>query len=258
MDWDSPHDGSTAAASTAPGRLTAALLHDAAEHAPFAGVECDSSEVTLWRPAPGVQVAVPAHYTPTYAYPLIVWLCEEGTSEWTVDGWLDRISPRNYIAVGLRRELYWRSRRSGDPGGPGCQARIGLSRFASTLRRIASELRVHPDRRYVAGAGSAGRVAIEWLLRRPDWFAGGIVIDVDQPSAAAWRMLTPGLCRQRLLWVETGLTSGEALGHPDPTALRCLGLRVEEWRPLAHVDWPVVAARMDDWIMADIPTAVVR
>lgn len=257
MDWEAGHDGSATAEWKGPHRLAVELLREEgrAEGLLAEGGD-DHPQVTLWRPAPGARVAIPAHYTPTYAYPLLVWLCDETASEADIGRWLERISPRNYIALGLRRDLY--SRPSKEESADLQRLRMHLARYAGVVRRVASELRLHPERRYVAGAGAAGRVAVEWLLHRPEWFAGGIAIDVDRPAAAAWRSMTPGLCRQRLLWIETALTAGGQPESPDPVALRCLGLRVDEWRPIESVSWDVVAERMNHWIMTDIPTAVLR
>lgn len=256
MDWEAGHDGSATAEWKGPNRLVVELLREAGRPEGILAAGGDHPHVTLWRPAPGAQVAIPAHYTPSYAYPLLVWLCDDAASEADIGRWLERISPRNYIALGLRRDLYGRHRKeaSADP----LHVRMSLPRYASVVRRVAGELRLHPERHYVAGAGSAGRIAIEWLLRRPDWFAGGIVIDVDRPAAAAWRTIPPGLCRQRLLWIETALTASGQPESPDPVALRCLGLRVDEWRPIESASWGNVADRMNHWIMTDIPTAVLR
>lgn len=254
MDWAAGHDGSATAEWKGSPRLSVELFREGDGSAELLAEGGDHPQVTLWRPAPGARVAIPAHYTPTYAYPLLVWLCDETTSEGDIGRWLERISPRNYIALGLRRDLY--SRPSKEASADLRHLGMSLARYAAVVRRVAAELRLHPERHYVAGAGVAGRIAIEWLLRRPEWFAGGIAIDVDRPAASAWRTMTPGLCRQRLLWIETALTASGQPESPDPVALRCLGLRVDEWRPIESVSWDNVSDRMNHWIMSDIPTAI--
>ena len=52
---------------------------------------------------------VPDNYSPGYAYPLIVWFHDDGQNEQDVARCVPRISPQNYLGVGLRAPLPLRS-----------------------------------------------------------------------------------------------------------------------------------------------------
>ena len=45
---------------------------------------------------------VPEHYEASYAYPLLVWLHSDHSSEYELDGLMQSLSLRNYAAVAIR------------------------------------------------------------------------------------------------------------------------------------------------------------
>ena len=45
---------------------------------------------------------LPLHYTPSYEYPLVIWLHSNGFNENQIDHVMPYISLRNYVGVGIR------------------------------------------------------------------------------------------------------------------------------------------------------------
>jgi len=235
----------------------------------------DQPAVGCWRPAPGALLALPEHYMPGYAYPLLIWLSDVGRSEREVGDWLQAISSRNYVALGLNSALYVGS--AGQRGDRGEASQVGLERVGWMLRRVERACRLHPARRYVAGRGSLAAAAVEWALRRPQWFRGAIGFDPPPRVASSFRRTGAGHHRQRVLWMP-GRTAADAAGSlADAVALRCLGLEVDllphpiagdpgehdrsasdggERGSDAAATWLSAAERINAWIMAEIPTAV--
>jgi hypothetical protein len=240
-----PSGNRVAAALLNGGLPTTALLPDCTE----------AARPSLWTPAPGAVVVLPERYTPTYAYPALIWLAEPGACETSVRTWLEEISTRNFVGIGLRPELY-AARSSGRPAVTSAGLRPGLARFGSLLASLDHWVRLHPQRRYVAGARDAAHVAIGWLLSRPDWFAGGIAMDPPPVMHTAWRADSPLPAGCRLLWMSQ--TSADLTGGDDvqPMALRCLGIDVSLQASRSPEDVAGRAATINRWVLESIATAV--
>ncbi|MFV0444076.1 MAG: hypothetical protein ACK5Q5_10945 [Planctomycetaceae bacterium] len=219
--------------------------------------DCTESDgLTVWQAAPGGVVVLPEHYAPTYAYPALIWLAEQGDDEFAIRRWLEEISARNFVGIGLRPELYAPASMSasGTTQVSSTAVRPGLARFLSLLRSIEPWVRLHPDRRYVAGTGRAARTAVQWLLDRPQAFAGAIVIHPAATSAASWRTSGPMNSPRRVLWVCDG--NEPTTADADTLALECLGVRLETVTSDAASSTLALSAEINRWVLSHISTAV--
>jgi phospholipase/carboxylesterase len=206
----------------------------------------DSDRVTLWTPAPGAIVALPQHHEPDYAYPLLLWLPDESQTEAEAAVWLERISRRNYVALGLRPALF-----SG--GGRGS----AFDRLNYVVRRVESEVQIHSQRRYLAGVGHSGGLAIDWLLERPQSFAGAIAIDAENRPTFAARVPRDRLVGRRLLWARTSTTESVEPSPASLAAMQALGVEVDRWRPDVPGDLLEQLGRfIDGWILSAVPSTI--
>lgn len=215
-----------------------------------------ADELTVWQAAPGAAVVLPERYTPTYAYPALIWLAEPGEDELAIRRWLQEISERNFVGIGLRPELYAPNATSSSElaarGDVSC--RSGLARFQSLLQSIEPWVRLHPDRRYIAGSGQAARTAVKWLLTRPKAFAGAIAVRPQTSSSIAWRAAAPLGTARRVLWIED--RSADAASQADLVALKCLGLQVTAVTDSDTEPSTALAAKINRWVLSSIDTAI--
>ena len=120
-------------------------------------------------------VAVPDGYEPGYAYPLVVWLHDTGSSEHTLHATLRGASDRNYLGLAVRGAA------CGGAGGTGFgwpdRAIADLAaRLPDLVAAVKAEWNVHTERVYLAGHGSGADAAADLLAARPDWFAGAALL----------------------------------------------------------------------------------
>ena len=82
----------------------------------------------------------PMHYTPGYAYPLIVWLHGHGGDERQLQRVMPSVSMQNYMAVALRGiEMPDEEKRGGRPT-DGCKPRNTFSRRSSAFSTLSTWL----------------------------------------------------------------------------------------------------------------------
>lgn len=128
---------------------------------------------------------VPRSYEPGYAYPLVVWLHSDSSSEMELDGIMESLSQQNYIAIAPR----------GNVKAPGSQRRF---QWGTTLTDCAaaedlvwesvhaamSSLSIHPDRIFLAGFGGGATMA-QWIgLKYPEQVAGVVSLSGAFPRTA--------------------------------------------------------------------------
>jgi phospholipase/carboxylesterase len=133
------------------------------------------------RPPVEYAVALPSSYTPRYAYPVIVWFHDEGGDERDVREWLPRLSPQNYLGLGLRGPL---PVADGLPAqrrwSLGCQHLNWLEeQLAVALMETARQFSIHAERIVAAGIGTGATLALQMLLRRPELFAAAACLNAD-------------------------------------------------------------------------------
>lgn len=148
------------------------------------------------------RLCLPEGYTPGYAYPLIVWLHDEGSDAEEIDDILPRISERNYIGIALQGNVA----RPVRCGWSSSEDRLPavLDQLNELVEAVADRFPIHPQRKYLAGFGAGGTLAWEVLLRQPSQWTGAICLSGEYPKIdhplAMFREL-----QQRRLLVSTGL-----------------------------------------------------
>jgi phospholipase/carboxylesterase len=118
-------------------------------------------------------IALPQHFEPNYAYPLVVWLHPSGFDEHHSQWVLPRISTRNYMAVGVRGLNCGDARWYGWPQTPRGIVRA-TGRIEQAIAAVEAEYRIHPRRIFIGGQRAGGTMAFRAALWRPDLFAGAI------------------------------------------------------------------------------------
>ena len=118
---------------------------------------------------------LPLHYTPSYAYPMVVWLHCNGFNEHQIDTVMPHISVRNYVGVGIRGS------RAADTMGHkfdwhDSPASIAAAHEAvcEAVDEAAERFSIHGSRVVLAGYRDGGTMAQRIAFRDPDRFAGVI------------------------------------------------------------------------------------
>lgn len=115
-------------------------------------------------------VQLPENYEARYAYPLVVWFHGNGSSESEITSVMPNISDRNFIGLSLRGNVALDS----GFGWSASETEIDelLKDVEAQVRTCRREYHIHSERIYLAGFASGALVAMELLLRRPEWFGG--------------------------------------------------------------------------------------
>jgi phospholipase/carboxylesterase len=140
---------------------------------------------------------LPEGYEPGYAYPLIVWLHNDGGDEMDLDEVMPRISERNYIGVSLRGNVL-RSVRFGWSSAEDRLAEI-LAQLHEVVEAVADRFSVNPHRKYLAGFGAGGTLAWEILLRQPSHWTGAMCLSSRFPEIEHPLAMFRELQQRRLL-----------------------------------------------------------
>lgn len=119
-------------------------------------------------------VLAPLHYERNYAYPLLVWLHDDGGSERELNRVMPLVSLRNYVSVAVRgvmpvaRGYSW----------PQAAESIGTaeSRVADAVNDVKERFNVNAERVYLAGRGAGGTMALRLALRSSQAYAGAASI----------------------------------------------------------------------------------
>ena len=128
-----------------------------------------------------VALFVPSGYEENYAYPLVIWFHDEGSSEAELDLVMNAIGDQNYCGLAIRGnvnlsgpdEFGW-SGNSLEFGAVPLRKLINI-----TARRLRRAFHIHSERIFVAGSGSGADVALKLFAECPQWFSGAIAIDPD-------------------------------------------------------------------------------
>lgn len=126
---------------------------------------------------------VPEHYESGYAYPLLVWLHSDHSSEYEVDHVMQSLSLRNYVAVGLRGNRS--SNRSSQVFRWGCSVTdyaLNEECIFHAIEEIAGSMSIDTSRIFLGGFGKGAMLA-QWVgLRNPEQVAGVIACNGPFPS----------------------------------------------------------------------------
>ncbi len=135
----------------------------------------------LAAPATESSTFLPLHYEPSYRYPLIVWLHDQGSDMNQLSQVMAEISLRNYVAVAPRaprgdayRGYFWED----DPA----QVQLAQDSINAAIDRALSDHSINPSRIFIGGFGAAGTMALRAGLERPDVFRGVFSINGCLPE----------------------------------------------------------------------------
>ncbi len=124
----------------------------------------------------------PIHYEPGYAYPLIVWLHDNGGNEQELRQVMPLVSMRNYVAIAPRGTVEGRTsgrygwRQNGDA------IEAANSRILDCINVAKDRFNIHPDRIFIIGRGAGGTMAVRTAWNAPDHFAGVVTMNGPLPT----------------------------------------------------------------------------
>ena len=131
--------------------------------------------------APHYALFAPLHYERGYAYPLLIWLHDDGGSERELARLMPHVSVRNYVAAAARGVDVSSGRRGyswDNAPESACEAAERVSECIDAAKR---RFNVHGARVFIAGQGAGGTMALRLALRFPEWFAGAASIGGAMP-----------------------------------------------------------------------------
>jgi phospholipase/carboxylesterase len=132
---------------------------------------------------------VPEYYEPNYAYPLLIWLHDEGGSERDLLRIMPEISNRNYFGLSARGPLEARTDQPGYRWSHLIDDAIAIeNELYEHVGRLRRMYHIHSERVFIGGCGDGATAAMRAGLRRPEWFAGvaaigGHMPEMDKPLA---------------------------------------------------------------------------
>jgi phospholipase/carboxylesterase len=114
--------------------------------------------------APGVALFAPIHYERRYAYPLLIWLHGDNSSERELRQLMPLVSVRNYVGAAARgaaieepnAHYTWRQTAA--------DVDAAADSVAQCIEHAQNRYHIHPDRIYVAGHGAGGTMALRLAL----------------------------------------------------------------------------------------------
>ena len=134
----------------------------------------DSSESVIQLPLKHIALFRPEHYEPGYAYPLVIWLHPDSSSEHALHEIMPQISTRNYLGLSFRAPAI--NPKAPEKGYYWPDSHLFVKQFAEqiqqTIQEFSKVLNIHEQRIYLAGTGTGCSVATKLLLQTPDLFAG--------------------------------------------------------------------------------------
>lgn len=204
---------------------------------------------------------VPEHCEPRYPYPLLVWLEHGPANSDEFHALMERVSPRNYLGLLIPSTASQASSREGEPFGADVQP-VLENEVREAVRRVRRDYRVHSERIYVAGFGTAASLSLELLLHRPDWFAGAAAFGGGLPDGGTPLLRYRELRDKRVL-LAAGIDSDATLQNVVRSArlLYTAGLSIAAHIPhegmcdSAEKPADKLLRRLDEWLMQGIWSA---
>ncbi|HEX6963883.1 MAG TPA: alpha/beta hydrolase-fold protein [Lacipirellula sp.] len=131
---------------------------------------------------PHYALFAPLHYERGYAYPLLVWLHNEGGNERELRQLMPHVSVRNYVAAAPRGGL---PTERGSRSFAWEQSAAGISDAAERVRECVDvaqqRFNVHAQRVFIAGHGAGGTMALRLALQFPEWFTAAASLGGRMP-----------------------------------------------------------------------------
>jgi phospholipase/carboxylesterase len=202
---------------------------------------------------------LPVHYTPSYKYPLIVWLHSNGYNENQIDHVMPYISTRNYIGVGVR------ANKAADSVGHRFdwhQSAFGIAAtqesIVDSVEETIARFSVNTDRIILAGYREGGTMALRIAMREPNRFAGAISVGGRMPEGSLRNLNQLRERRMQMLWQwsERNADYTDSNFKSDCQGAMAAGCRVDVRQYPGHDEMDTVVLRdIDDWIMRQIVTS---
>lgn len=204
-----------------------------------------------------VAIYVPERYEEHYAYPLVIWFHSNDTDEDQLEDFMNAMSSQNYIGLSLRANSY-----CGSTGGYRW-ATNGLQFGDVALRdllhmttcRLRRAFHIHSERIFVAGSGGGADAAMQVLIQRPSWFAGGIFLDsAGQPDLLQSERLTDLRGKPMLQTLSRDISNEQLARHVEAVRLlRAAGANVQvELKDRAIDPCSGEVRFIDHWIMSQL------
>jgi phospholipase/carboxylesterase len=127
---------------------------------------------------------VPENYEPNYAYPLVVWMHSDSSSELELDEVMCALSRRNYVGISPRANLLSKGgRRRYRWGKTNTDCAVAEDLVWECVQAAMENLSIHPDRIFLAGFGGGGTMA-QWIgLKYSAQVAGVVSLSGPFPKA---------------------------------------------------------------------------
>ena len=201
-----------------------------------------------------VSIYVPERYEEGYAYPLVVWFHSDANDEDQLEDVMSAISSQNYVGLALRgnREL---------ENAGGFRWDVSSLQFGSvplqnllhvTTCRLRQAFHIHSERIFLAGSGNGADSALQMLVQRPEWFAGGILLDPSGRGNCLKSDRLTGLRGKRMLVSVSRTCPADTLARNVEAVrlLRSAGANVDVELTDQPVDPTSSEVRMlDHWMM---------
>ena len=199
---------------------------------------------------------LPVHYTPSYHYPLIIWLHSNGFNENQVDHVMPHISVRNHLGVGIRAtkavdNLGHRFDWHHSPAG----IAAAQEAVAEAIEDACERFSVHNSRIVLAGYREGGTMALRLAMREPERFAGVISLGGRMPKGSIRNLHQLRERRLPMLW-QWGRENDQYTDvnlKADCRMTMAIGGRVEVRQYPGDDEMDTIVLRdVDDWIMRRI------
>ncbi|MFZ1936990.1 MAG: alpha/beta hydrolase-fold protein [Thermoguttaceae bacterium] len=201
----------------------------------------------------------PMHYTPGYAYPLIVWLHGRGSDERQLQRVMPLVSMQNYVAVAPRGLQMPDAAETGRPCYEWLQTEEHIQRAGQrvfdAIGLAGRKFHVSPQRVFLAGFDGGGTMAMRIALGHPQRFAGVLSLCGAFPSGRT-PFCNLVAARRLAIFLATGRGS---LRYPaeqvcdDLRLLHTAGLSVTlRQHPCGDELMPQMLADVDRWIIEQI------
>ncbi|QDT47467.1 hypothetical protein Pan258_15020 [Symmachiella dynata] len=195
---------------------------------------------------------VPEYYEANYAYPLLIWLHDEGGTERDLLRIMPEISNRNYFGLSLRGPLEARTDQDGYRWSHLIDDVIAVeNELHEQVGRLRRMYNIHSERVFIGGCGDGATAAIRIALRHPEWFAGVACLGGGMPT------MDKPLVNYRQMQGKRILLASEQTAEPSQTRelgtlLHTAGMTIcsrmyESAKPTHHE----VVRDIDRWMMQE-------